>query len=90
MEPIAATARMMGSTSVAKRPPGNESSRCRRRQTRESLELAGAPASLAEAAPGSLPLLEGIGAKLQSLMPDDPEDSIIKRLTDDGDGGTNN
>lgn len=42
----------------------------------------------------SLPLLEGIGAKLQEVLPDDPENSIIKRLTEgDGAGGeieTNN
>ena len=30
----------------------------------------------------SLPLLESIGAKLQELLPDDPENSILKRLTD--------
>lgn len=38
----------------------------------------------------SLPLLEGIGTRLQELLPDDPENSIIKRLTEDGDGETSN
>lgn len=46
------------------------------------------PAWVAEAK--SLPLLESIGAGLQDLLPDDPENSILKRLTEDGDGETSN
>ncbi|QDZ01028.1 CvpA family protein [Nitratireductor mangrovi] len=34
----------------------------------------------------SLPLLEGIGERLQALLPDDPENSIIKKITS-SDGG---
>jgi membrane protein required for colicin V production len=33
----------------------------------------------------SRPLLESIGAKIQSLLPDDPENSILKRLVPGGD-----
>lgn len=40
----------------------------------------------------SLPLLESIGLKLQEMLPDDPENSIIKRFTEgeEGDAGTSN
>ncbi|MEQ9181428.1 MAG: CvpA family protein, partial [Nitratireductor sp.] len=34
----------------------------------------------------SLPLLEGIGERLQALLPDDPEDSILKKITSSDDG----
>ena len=39
------------------------------------------PAWIAEAK--SKPLLESIGAKLESMLPDDPENSILKRLQPD-------
>lgn len=38
----------------------------------------------------SLPLLEGIGTKLQELLPDDPENSIIKRFTEGDEADTSN
>jgi len=41
------------------------------------------PAWVADAK--SRPLLDGIGQKLEELLPDDPENSIIKRLTNDDD-----
>ncbi len=34
----------------------------------------------------SLPLLEGIGERLQALLPDDPENSILKKITSSDDG----
>ncbi|PSM17126.1 MULTISPECIES: CvpA family protein [Nitratireductor] len=34
----------------------------------------------------SLPLLEGIGERLQTLLPDDPENSILKKITSSDDG----
>jgi membrane protein required for colicin V production len=34
----------------------------------------------------SLPLLESIGAQIQALLPDDPENSILNRITRDGPG----
>jgi membrane protein required for colicin V production len=36
----------------------------------------------------SRPLLESIGAKIQSLLPDDPENSILKKLVPGGGGST--
>lgn len=33
----------------------------------------------------SLPLLEGIGERLQALLPDDPENSILKKITSSDD-----
>jgi membrane protein required for colicin V production len=49
------------------------------------------PAWISEAK--SRPLLENIGARIQALLPDDPENSILKRLSPGGDdpateGGT--
>ncbi len=41
-----------------------------------------APAWIAQAK--SRPLLESIGAKIESLLPEDPENSILKRLNRDG------
>lgn len=34
----------------------------------------------------SLPLLDGIGKKLQSMLPDDPENSLLKRLQGNSSG----
>lgn len=41
------------------------------------------PAWISEAK--SRPLLENIGARIQALLPDDPENSILKRLSPGGD-----
>lgn len=45
---------------------------------------ANAPAWVTQAK--SRPLLESIGAKLEALLPDDPENSILKRLQPDAPG----
>ena len=37
----------------------------------------------------SRPMLEAVGAKLQGLLPDDPENSILKRISP-GSGGEEN
>jgi membrane protein required for colicin V production len=44
------------------------------------------PAWIAEAK--SRPLLEGVGERLQGMLPDDPENSLLNRLSPDGEAET--